>query len=378
MRILHCFKVYRPDMNAGIPEVISQLCAGTPPGSQASILTCRSGGIGSRIIVDGVDVERTSTLGQISTMPISPTYLLRFYQRCRDVDILALHAPFPLVDICIELRLGRRPALVIHWHADIIGRSLVRPIFNPLLHNSTRRAARIIVTDFAMVDSSPYLGPVREKCRAAPYGIDTSYWCELTDADKAAIEGWRSKYPRLIVSCGRLVPYKGFDVLIRAMRSVDGHLAIIGTGPLEPSLSALVQGLGLEHRVTFVGYLERSEQKRLLNASRVFVLSSINNSEGFGIVQVEAMCCRLPVVNTSLPTTVPHVARDGLEALTVEPGNDVALGAAISRLLDEPDLAARLGHAGQARARSLYDAKTFTASVMNIYQEAVSEPRPRT
>src|SRR5215472_13693055 len=133
MRILHCFKVYRPDMNAGIPEVMSQLCAGTPPGSQASILTCRSSGVGSRIIVDGVEVERTWTLGQISTMPISPTYLWRFYQRCRDVDILALHAPFPLVDIGIKLGLGRGPALVIHWHADIVGRSFVRPIFQPLL-----------------------------------------------------------------------------------------------------------------------------------------------------------------------------------------------------------------------------------------------------
>jgi rhamnosyl/mannosyltransferase len=110
----------------------------------------------------------------------------------------------------------------------------------------------------------------------------------------------------------------------------------------------------------------------VLNAGRVFVLPSTNKAEGFGLVQVEAMCCGLPVVNTNLPTTVPRVARDGLEGLTVEVGNDQALAGAINRLLEDPDLATKLGAAGQRRARSVYDRRVFAAGVAEVYRDALA------
>jgi glycosyltransferase involved in cell wall biosynthesis len=239
------------------------------------------------------------------------------------------------------------------------------------LRGSIKRADRIIVTDPAMIAGSPYLESARDKCRVVPYGIDTGYWSDLSAEDQAAIDELRRQHPRLVVACGRLVAYKGFDVLIRAMRSVDGHLAIVGGGPLKAELVELARDLGVEERVTFAGSLGRLEQRRMLNAGQVFVLSSTNNAEGFGLVQLEAMCCGLPVVNTNLPTTVPHVARDGLEGLTVEVGNDQALAGAISRLLDDPGLAAKLGSAGRQRARSLFDWRTFAARVADVYSEAL-------
>ena len=131
--------------------------------------------------------------------------------------------------------------------------------------------------------------------------------------------------------------------------------------------------LGLAERVTFTGYVERARQRQVLNAGRVFVLSSTNNAEGFGLVQVEAMCAGLPIVNTNLPTTVPCVARNGMEGLTVEPGDDAALAAAINRLLDDADMAARMGQAGKARARENYGWETFASHVMDVYREATAE-----
>jgi hypothetical protein len=122
MRVLHCFKVYKPEIVAGVPTVIGYITAGAPAGFESSVLTCRLGGFGSRTIVDGIPVERTSTLGQMSSLPISPTFLWRFYRRSRDADVVAFHGPFPLVDIDINLGLCRSRALVIHWHAEKVGR----------------------------------------------------------------------------------------------------------------------------------------------------------------------------------------------------------------------------------------------------------------
>jgi rhamnosyl/mannosyltransferase len=359
-------------MTAGIVEVIANIVAEMPPGFESSILTCRFSGAGSRMVVDGIPVERTSTFGQVSSLPISPAFLWRFHVRSRDADVVAFHGPFPLVDIGVNFGFCRSRAVVIHWHAEIVGRSLLRPIFDPLLRGTIKRADRIIITDSAMIEGSPYLESARDKCRVVPYGIDTEYWSKLSVEDKTAIEGLRRRNPRSVVACGRLVPYKGFDILIRAMRSVDGHLTVIGTGPLEAKLAELVRDQGVEERVTLAGHLGRAEQRQVLNAGRVFVLPSTNKAEGFGLVQVEAMCCGLPVVNTNLPTTVPRVARDGLEGLTVEVGNDQALAGAINRLLEDPDLATKLGAAGQRRARSVYDRRVFAAGVAEVYRDALA------
>src|SRR5262249_5271107 len=151
----------------------------------------------------------------------------------------------------------------------------------------------------------------------------------LNSEEQDRVSAIRTATPRLVVTCGRLVWYKGFDILIRAMNQLDAQLVIIGKGPLEAELRTLTENLGLKTRVTFAGFVDRSEQRIWLNAARLFVLPSTSEAEAFGIAQLEAMSCGCPVVNTSLPTGVPLVARDGQEALTVQPSNVGALAAAI-------------------------------------------------
>ena len=120
------------------------------------------------------------------------------------------------------------------------------------------------------------------------------------------------------MSLGRLVGYKGYDVLIRAMQTVDGHCTIIGEGPLLADLQQLTTDLGVSGRVRFAGRLPRDEIKRLFHTAQVFAFPSVTEAEAFGIAQIEAMAAGLPIVNTHLATTVPLVARHDQEALTVD------------------------------------------------------------
>lgn len=377
MRILHCFKVYQPDQNGGIEEAIAVLAGATPADSHVSVLTCRNRGLGSRVSVNGVLVERTTTFAQINSIPISPTYVWRLRQKLPDVDVVAFHAPFPLIDLGLLLGLHDEQALIIHWHADILGRDWLRPLFGPLLRNSVRRADRIIVSHPSVIENSDYLQSAREKCVVVPFGTDNDEWAHVDESDIASIAQLRARYPRLIVSCGRLVSYKGFNVLIAAMQHVDGHLILIGKGPLRRELEDLARKLGVAERVTFAGFVERQQQKQMMHAAKLFVLPSVNPKETFGMVQIEAMSCGLPVVNTNLPTGVPDVARHEREGLTVEPGDEKALTLAINRLLEDRNLASALGAAAQARARTRYSRQTFGASSMLVYSDALNERRER-
>lgn len=375
MRILHAYKIYRPDIEGGIPAVMSSLAGSADSSISHAILCARRSGVAQRYKIDGVPVEAVASLGTLFSTPLAPGYVPAFVRRARHADVVIHHAPLPLTDAAILLGLPAEVGLIVYWHADIVGYGLLKRLVSPLIRRALARADRIVVSGQPMIDHSEFLRPHAAKCIVMPYGMDLDYWRTLDADDRDAVEQMQRAMPRHIVSLGRLVGYKGYDVLIRAMRDVDAHVTIIGEGPLLPELQQLAMELGVADRVRFAGRLERGEIRRLFHAAQVFAFPSITVAEAFGIVQVEAMAAGLPIVNTSLPTTVPLVARHEQEALTVPPGDATALAAALNRILDDPALAQRLGMAGKARARDEYDQAVFRQRMAVVYADALASRR---
>jgi glycosyltransferase involved in cell wall biosynthesis len=369
-RVLHTYKIYKPEADGGIPAVISILTAMADPGLEHEILTARKRGWFRRLADGKTPVIAVSSLGDISSLPVAPSFPFWVRARASRNDILVHHVPFPLTDLAITaFGLPKSTALVVHWHGDIDGRPLLKRLLAPIFHRSLARADAVIVSDEIMIANSPFLRRVAAKCVVIPYGIDTAFWRTLDDAARARVAALRETYPRLIVALGRLVPYKGYDVLLRAMARIDGaHLMIIGDGPLRQELSDLARDLKITDRVDFAGRLPRNEAKIVVHAAKVFVMPSKTIGEAFGLAQVEAMATGRPVVNTDLPTTVPRVARHNREGLTVPPNDDVALAGALQTLLDDRSLAERLGAAGQARAADEYDQTVFVRRVESLYR----------
>ena len=139
---------------------------------------------------------------------------------------------------------------------------------------------------------------------------------------------------------GRLVYYKGLEYLIEAMRWVpDAVLVVVGTGPLRGRLQRLSeQWLGCPGKVVFLGAVAEHDLCAWYHACDVFVLPSVELSEAFGLVQLEAMACAKPVVTTDLPTGVTYVNQHGHTGLVVPRRNSRALAEAINILLDNRQL----------------------------------------
>ncbi|ABE63554.1 glycosyl transferase, group 1 [Nitrobacter hamburgensis X14] len=368
MKILHSYKVYRPDIDGGIPFVIAALSRLVDNDVTNGILVARRVGKARRYVIDDVPVEALSSLGTIFSTPIAPAFPLVLLRRSSAVDIVVHHAPFPLADM-VSSFLPDDVALIVYWHADIVGHSWLKTLMTPVIKRTLRRANRIVVSDRTIVDNSPLLSPFADKCVVVPYGVDVDFWNTPSAMERNTALRLRDQYPRMVLTIGRLVPYKGLDVLLRAMQELDAQLIIIGEGPLEMDLKRTASDTGLTARVTFAGRLARSDMKTYLHAARVLAFPSVTSAEAFGIVQLEAMAAGLPIVNTALTTAVPHIARHEKESLTVPHHDSHALAAAIRRILDEPTLAGRLGEAGHLRARTEYSNDRFLSRMKVVYDE---------
>jgi rhamnosyl/mannosyltransferase len=375
MRVIHAYKVYRPEVEGGVPQIISQLTAFRDYGDDVRIVVATLRGSSRDYELDGTRVKAIRSLGQISSMPISPEFPFVLRQAARHCDVLALHAPFPLNDLGVLLGVPDDVAVVVHWHAEIVGRNIVMPIVAPIVRHTLKRADKIIVSDQSLIDHSAALAPFRHKCAVIPFGVDFDYWSSLSQSEKSEADAIRKDHPRLIVSMGRLVPYKGYDVLLRALQGIPAELMIIGEGSERDYLKQLARELGVADRVTIAGYLPRDSAKAHISAARVFVMPSVSEAETFGIAQIEAMAVGVPIVNTSLQTAVPRIARDGLEGRTVPPKDPELLARAINSLLDEPVQAEKFAAAGRRRVQTEYAQSVFVERVRRTYSEAVSSRR---
>jgi glycosyltransferase involved in cell wall biosynthesis len=371
LRVLHAYKVFPPDVMGGIPEVIIRLAEGMAPRHQSSVLVARSRGWGRQYFWNGVPIDAATSLGTVISTPISLSFPLLLARRLRTTDLAVLHHPFPLSDFGASIGLPRRTALVVHWHSEIVGRRPWSDFVAPAIHHTLARAQHIIVSHQTLFANSPFVAAYRDKCAIIPHGIDVNYWSDLDACQLQKVEALRSRYPRLVITTGRLVAYKGHHVLLEALRRVDATLVVVGDGPLSKRLRRIARQLGVGDRILLTGALSRDDLKVHLHAARVYAFPSVSAAEAFGIAQIEAMAVGLPIVNTDLPTGVPHVARNGLEALTVPPNDPAPLAAAIGRLLDDRELSGRLGAAGRARALAEYQLEKFVAQTERFYESAV-------
>jgi glycosyltransferase involved in cell wall biosynthesis len=368
--MVHAFKVHHSEVRGGIPHVLKTLSDAFAGRWEQEIVVARLAGSGdSRLEDNGVKLTRVGSLGTLWSLPLAPTYPKVLRERLRDCDVLSVHSPFPLAEAVAGWALPADVRLVVHWHADVVRQRMLLPLLRPTTRRFLDRADRIVVSHESIVSQSSYLTDYRDKVAVIPFGIAPSQWATLNAADHAAISQLRERNPRLIAAVGRLVGYKGFDVLIRAMTAVDGQLVIVGEGPARPALERLILDLGLERKVRLVGRVSTVFVKLLLHAAKVFTLPSVSTAETFGLVQLEAMACDCPVVNTSLPTAVPWVARHNREALTVPPRQAGALATAICQLLDNPRQAEDLAASGIERVAKMFTQRRFLAETMQLYDD---------
>jgi glycosyltransferase involved in cell wall biosynthesis len=293
---------------------------------------------------------------------------LRTWQRIAPrYDVVHVHAPWPQSDL--NLLLSRYDgAVVVHWHRDIVRQRVLYSLYRGLERWLLRRADRICVTSPKLLAESAALEGFRDKAVAIPIGIGEAAH-SIVDGEVRELRS-RHSGRAIVFALGRLVPYKGFEYLVRSCTALTpkGLVLIAGGGPLRDDLDSLIRELGVQDRVRLLGEITDREVELHMRACDVFCLPSVEKSEAFGIVQLEAMRAGRPVVSTRLyGSGIDWANQDGVSGLTAEPGRPDALAQALNRLIENPEIARALGANARRRYEELFTVRRMADQVRAMY-----------
>ncbi|MBM3259574.1 MAG: glycosyltransferase [Candidatus Sericytochromatia bacterium] len=184
---------------------------------------------------------------------------------------------------------------------------------------------------------------------------------------------------RILVAVARHIAVKGLDILIRAHARLAGihpdiRLVLVGQGPLTQSLKDLVTSLGTSSLVDFTPFVPQTELPRLYRQSLALILpsrqASDGQTEGLGMVLLEAAACGTPVIGSQLGG-IPEALDDGRTGLLVPPDDPDALAQALIFLADHEDKARQMGRAGRDWVARNFDVDKQTAKLELLYDEAL-------
>jgi rhamnosyl/mannosyltransferase len=249
---------------------------------------------------------------------------------------------------------------VVTQHADA-----KRAAYHVLARAVLRRASAIVIPSRAHLALCIELAGFENKAEVIPFGIEAERWSEVP---RRPIEA-----PPRALFIGRLVRYKGLDVLLRALERVpDLRLDIVGSGPEGPRLRTLTQALALADRVKWYGEYPDEDLPRRMADADFLVLPSVTTEEMFGLVLLEAMAAGRPIITTTVPTGVREVNLPGETGIEV-PFRDVgALANALETLARDPFLRERMGDAGRVRVREHFTREIMAQRHIALYERVLA------
>lgn len=376
MKVVHWGKYYYPDVG-GIETVTRSLAEGAAAAGYRVSVVCfeKTRSFEAYPPEANVEVVRVPTQSIISSQPLGLRYWTTIRRSARSADVVHVHVPNMFAALAATL-LPSDVRLVVHWHSDIVSKGRLAKWLKPIESKMLERADRIVTTSQRYAEASPALRPYLGKVSVVPIGVPD---CETNVPNNdssipndliAWIEG-----DRFILSIGRLVSYKGFDVLIDAAQHISSaKVIIVGKGPLENDLRQRVRTAGVDDKVLIAGYLPPSALDALLRRASLYCLPSVERSEAFGVVLLEAMSYGLPLVATDIPGSgVPWVNRHDVSGINVPPNDAKALAEACEGILRSDELRLKLSQGSRQRFQNEFEDKKSVEKMLKIYRDLMED-----
>lgn len=298
-----------------------------------------------------------------------------------DYDLIHAHTPNPTIADLACLKNRKKIPFVLTYHNDITKEGYIGKIISRL-YNITlggfllKNSDLIITTTRSYAEKSVSLKGFNHKVKVIPNGVNLNKFNKGIDREQIKVEYSIPIQSKVVLFTGAIEEYKGVEYLIKAFKKVlnyekTSYLIIVGSGTLLKQLKEMTLELEISDNVIFAGYVKDGDLPYYYSACDLFVLPSTSEKEGFGIVQLEAMASGKPVICTNLPG-VNEVDKDEVASIHVPPKNSEALANAILKLLEDGDLARKMGENGRKLVEEKYTWEKIAEETEKVYYGVLS------
>ncbi|MGL6075800.1 MAG: glycosyltransferase [Fimbriiglobus sp.] len=317
-----------------------------------------------------IRIHRVGRVANFAKLDVSPGLLSKLRKLLQNPpNLWHLHAPNITMMLAV-LALPKIRPLVITHHSDIVKQKQLYRLVKPFENHLYKRADLILSDSPTYINGSPLLNRFLSKVETLPLGIDLNPFLEPSAPSRAISDRLRSTSEPIWATVGRLIYYKGLDTALQALKATPGVLHIVGSGPMEGVWRQKVVELGLQDRVIWRGRVSQDELVGLYHAATAHWFPSNARSEGFGLVQVEAMASGCPTINCEIPHSgVSWVSPNEVSGLTVPMNDPTSFSNAANRLVNEPKLRARFSETGRKRAIELFSDNAMAQKCVEIYSK---------
>ncbi len=305
------------------------------------------------------------TDGVFFSAPFSLALVRYFLKVQNNYDIIHIHTPNPLAEV---LSFFTNKPVVIQWQSDIIKQKLFYRFYKPFQQRALQKASKIICALQDYLDTSEQLKEFKDKTAIIPLGVDTKRLEDTSFDYKYNSIKDKLKGKKIILSIGRLVYYKGFEYLIESAKYLpdDFLILIIGDGYLFDKLNNMIKSRNLEQRIILLGEVENINP--FLKNCDIFCLPSIGRAESFGIVLVEALYYKKPLITTNVyGSGLTYINKDNQTGLVVPPKDPKAIADAIIKILSDKDMYDRFSKASFERFQE-FDITNTVNLIVNLYK----------
>jgi len=336
-------------------------------GHEVTVFTNNQKNLSVNERIDGYIVRRFPIKISLLGNSISPGLIPAIIRSRKKFDIIHTHSHlfFP-TNVCVLNRCFGSAPLILTNHG-LVSASAPDWLNKLYLRSITKISFKIADCILCYTDIEKKnlqdLGIPHDKIRVIHNGIDVDIFYPRK-------KNQHKNYQQLLW-IGRFVSGKGVNILIDAFQKIvkdfkEARLILVGEGPQRSQIENQIERAGLKKNVEIYDYWDNSKIAEIYNQSDIFILPSL--MEGVPRTMLEAMACGIPIIVTDLPHLKVIVEGAGL---IFPPGDSAELSCAISRLLNNKELALQLGETGRSKIVQQYSWKDTVEKTINVYKEFV-------
>ncbi|MEI4548484.1 glycosyltransferase [Pseudoalteromonas spongiae] len=373
MKVLHIGKYYFPFFG-GIEKVTQELVENEV--YSESVTSCvlvhqhLSSLHTSYETINNVEVRKVAISGVFAYAPIAPTFLYELNKAIDEFQPDIIHVQMPNLSAftCLLSSKAKKIPWVIHWQSDVIGAvpdfkiKLLYPFYRIFEKALLKQCQKIITTSPPYLECSSALTEYKSKCSVIPIGIKDSVDASLSPQQNNGLS---------LLMIGRLTYYKGHELILKALSQFTDEkvtLTIIGSGELKEKLVGLANTLQLNDKVNFLGSVDGETLAAELVNTDLLCLPSIEKTEAFGVVLLEAAMHGKPALVSNVEGSgMSWVVQDAQTGFVVKSNNVDAIVQSLTNVINNKEQLKSLGVNARTRFEQTFNLNVVAKQIIDVY-----------